>query len=132
MEEEYVEGLSGHEIIADVQDQVGDALRKDCNLRASDAYTGGYDGWIEIHLNLHGLDTAKVTTKIVMNSPVEDPDQQSVNVRVDIPLEPALNLVRERSDQGIPTLTKDENGKTVVQKRHYAKRAQGGATGDSL
>ena len=131
--DDYVEGLTGEEIINDALDRTAEKLRGDCNLRATDTYLGGYDGWIEVHLNLHGLDTAKVQTKIVMGTPTEDPEQQTVETRIDIPLEPRLNLVRERSGQGVPTLAKDENGEMVVKKRHYAKRqAFGGATGESL
>ncbi len=133
MEDDYVEGLTGEEIIEDLLDQVATKLRGDCNLRDTDSYTGGYDGWVEVHLNLHGLDTASVKTKIVFGVKTEDPDAEEAIVRVDIPLEPRLNLVRERSGQDVPTLAKDDEGKTVVKKRHYAKRNfGGGTTGESL
>lgn len=137
--EDYVEGLSGEEIIIDVLVQTEKMLRGDCNLRNMDAYDGGYDGWIEVHLNLRGLDTAVVKRKIVVGAPAsvtlsgagEQPigfEENTVNVRVDIPLEPHLNLVRERSGQGVPTVTKDENGQVVVKKRHYARKSD--ATGE--
>lgn len=133
MEDDYVEGLTGEEIIGDVLEQVAGKLRGDCNLRETDSYTGGYDGWVEVHLNLHGLDTAAVKTKVVFGSVVEDPLAGKVDAKVEIALEPRLNVVRERSGQDVPTLAKDEEGKTVVKKRHYAQRqAGGGATGESL
>jgi hypothetical protein len=133
VEGEYVEGLSGEEIINDVLDQVAQRLHGDCNLRASDSYTGGYDGWVEVHLNLHGMDRTTVKTKIVMG-PIkgDDPNQTTVETKVEIPLEPALNLVRERSGQGVPTLSKGDDGEPVVKKRQYSKRSFGGATGDIL
>jgi len=131
-QEDYVEGLNGEEIINDILDQVEAKLRGDCNLRESDAYDGGYDGWVEIHLNLRALDTAQIDRKIVVGAPasatvaaqsdITPLSETAVNVRVDIPLEPRLNLVRERSGQGVPTLTKDENGQTIVKKRHYARK----------
>ena len=132
MEGEYVEGLTGEEIIVDVLEQVAAKLRGDCNLREADSYTGGYDGWVEVHLNLRGLDTALVKTKIVMGTAGEDPDQITVVAKIPIELEPALNVVRERSGQEIPSLGKDETGKIVVKKRRYGKPQFGGATGEAL
>ena len=86
---------------------------------------GGYDGTIEIHLNLRALDTAVVKTKIVMGAgrAVVEEGDTVVDVKLDIPLEPSLNLVRERSGQGVPTLARDEEGRTVVKKRHFGKHA---------
>ena len=131
VEDDYVEGLTGEEIINDVLDQTESKLRGDCNLRGSDAYPGGYDGWVEVHLNLRGLDLAQVKTKIIVGAPAGadfsalDKDavkETLVDVHVDIPLETRLNAVRERSGQDVPTLTKDDEGKIVVKKRHYTKR----------
>lgn len=131
--EEYVEGLNGEEIINDVLDQVEGKLRGDCNLRANDSYDGGYDGWVEIHLKLRGIDTAEVERKIVVGAPASatfngteptEIKEATVDARVEIPLEPRLNLVRERSGQGVPTLTKEEDtGQTVVKKRHYGRKS---------
>jgi hypothetical protein len=124
--QDYVEGLSGEEIIIDVLDQVAAKLHGDCNLRENDNYTGGYDGYVEVHLNLHGLDKVNVKTRIIIGTEAPDPDQKTIDARVDIPLVPELNTVRERSGQGIPTMAKDEDGRPVVKKRHYGK-ARGGA-----
>jgi hypothetical protein len=137
-DDDYVEGLTGEEIIEDALDQVAAKLRGDCNLRETDAYQGGYDGWFEVHLNLRGIDLAKVDTRIIVSKPAEagatpgETEQKTVDLRVDIPLEPRLNVVRERSGQEVPTLTKDEEGRPVVKKRRYARTAAGGATGESL
>lgn len=127
MDEDYVEGLTGDEIINDALDMVAAKLHQDCNLRSTDAYTGGYEGYIEVHLKLRGLDTAEVKSRIIVGAPLsvtsgtEPSPETEVETRVDIELEPRLNLVRERSGQDVPTLTKDDDGKTVVKKRHYAK-----------
>ena len=130
-QDDYVEGLTGEEIINDILDQVETKLRGDCNLRETDSYTGGYDGRVEVHLNLHGLDVAEIKHKIVVSAPAsatyagteEAPaEETTIDVCVDIPLEPRVNLVRERSEQDVPTLGKDETGATVVRKRHYARR----------
>lgn len=133
MEDDYVEGLTGEEIIVDVLEQVAAKLRGDCNLREADAYTGGYDGWVELHLNLRGLDLAKVDSRVIVGAPATtmlagpgeyeaEMETKTVDTVVEIPLETKLNLVRERSGQDIPTLGKDEDGRPVVKKRHYQKR----------
>ena len=131
MEDDYVEGLSGEEIINDVLDQVAEKLRGDCNLREMDAYTGGYDGTVKVHLNLRGLDTAEVKVDVHVSAPAEtgfpavgDPSivETEIDADVEIALEPRLNVVRERSGQDVPTLGKDEEGAVVVKKRHYAKK----------
>lgn len=131
--DEYVEGLTGEEIINDVVGLIRAKLSADCNLRETDAYLGGYDGKIVIRLNLHGLDTEKIDLEIKIGVATDDPDQKTVDAELDIPVEVKLNAVRERSGQDVPTLSKDDEGRTVVKKRHYArKQALGGATGDVL
>ena len=131
MEDDYVEGLTGEEIINDLLDQVAEKLRGDCNLREMDAYTGGYDGSVKVHLNLRGLDTAVVKIDVPVSAPASedfptDGDSPIVDTEIDadveIALEPHLNVVRERSGQDVPTLGKDEEGAVVVKKRHYAKK----------
>lgn len=131
MEDDYVEGLTGEEIINDVLDQTDSKLRGDCNLRGSDSYPGGYDGWVDVHLNLRGLDLAQVKTKVIVGAPAGadfsalDKDavkETVVDAHVEIPLETRLNAVRERSGQDVPTLAKNEEGTVVVKKRHYARR----------
>jgi hypothetical protein len=131
VEDDYVEGLTGEEIINDLLDQVAEKLRGDCNLREMDAYTGGYDGSVKVHLNLRGLDTAEVKVDVHVSAPAEtgfpavgDPSivETAVDDDVEIALEPHLNVVRERSGQDVPTLGKDEEGAVVVKKRHYAKK----------
>lgn len=129
MEDDYVEGLTGSEIIEDALDQVQTKLHADCNLREADAYTGGYDGYVDVHLNLHGLDTVKVETRIPISAPARiapDPNEEAITVdaHVNIPLEARLNVVRERSGQDVPTLAKDDDGHVVVKKRRYARSSQ--------
>jgi hypothetical protein len=128
VEDDYVEGLTGEEIINDLLDKVAEKLRSDCNLRETDAYTGGYNGSVKVHLILHGLDAAEVKTEIAVSAPATedfpvDGESPVIDTEVDtefeIPLEPRLNLVR---GQDVPTLGKNEEGTVVVKKRHYAKK----------
>jgi hypothetical protein len=122
-DEGYTEGLTGEEIILDVLDQLDKKLHTDCNLRETDAYPGGYDGWIEYFLRPRGLDTVEVRSKIIVGSPaLSGQVKKVVEGRIDIPLETSLNVVRERSSQGVPTLSKDENGQPIVVKRQYRRR----------
>lgn len=134
-QDDYVEGLTGEEIINDILDQVERKLRGDCNLRDTDAYTGGYEGTIDVRLKLRGLDTAEVNRTVIVGAPATaladatgTPTgetrlvETSVETHLDIPLEPRLNLVRERSGQGVPTLGKDEEGNTVIKKRRYVRK----------
>ena len=127
MEDDYVEGLTGEEIINDVLEQVAAKLRNNCDLRETDAYTGGYEGTVDIHLKIHGFDLAEVKTSIQVSAPavaqqLGEIKETAIEAHVDIPVEPHLNLVRERSGQDIPSLGKDENGQIVIKKRHYAKK----------
>ncbi len=131
---EYVEGLTGEEIINDVLDQVEVKLRSDCNLREMDSYQAGYDGSVHVHLNLRGVDLVEIKQEIAVTRPgnqalenVEIKETQ-VDAQIDIALEPRLNLVRERSGQEVPTLSKDEDGHEVIKKRRYARKN----TADSL
>ena len=127
MEDDYVEGLTGEEIINDVLDQVAEKLRNNCNLREADAYTGGYEGTVDVHLKLRGFDLAEVKVKVEVKRPAEteqsgEIEETELDEHVEIALEPRLNLVRERSGQEIPSLGKDENGHAVVKKRRYARK----------
>ena len=131
MEDDYVEGLTGEEIINDLLAQVEAKLRGDCNLRETDAYLGGYEGTVQVHLKLRGMDTAEIKQQIIVSAPASasydgsttDPvEEKIVEETVEISLEPRLNVVRERSGQDVPTLSKDENGAPVVKKRHYARK----------
>ena len=127
--DEYVEGLTGEEIINDVLEQVAARLRSNCNLRVTDSYTGGYEGTVDVHLKLHGFDLHDVKTSVPVSAPAiagaetsgEADEGEEIDAQVDIALEPRLNLVRERSDQDIPSLGKDASGQVVIKKRRYVR-----------
>jgi hypothetical protein len=125
-EDDYVEGLNGEEIINDFLDQVEGKLHSDCNLRVTDSYPGGYDGWFEYHLQLRGMDTAEIHSKVIVGAPPIKPlagmVEKVVEGRINVPLETQLNVVRERSNQDVPTLSRDESGNPVIQKRRYQRR----------
>lgn len=129
----YVEALSGHEIIDDLVETIRTRLRSDCNLRDSDAYMGGYSAKISIHVECYGLDVVMVDSNVVVGTPQSDPDE-IVHEDIEIAVETNLDLVRERSEQAVPTLSQDIEGKPEVKKRKYTRRVPlvGGATGEDL
>jgi hypothetical protein len=139
--DEYVEPLTGEEIVIDVCSQIATWLRRDCNLRDSDSYQGGYRGTVKLRLDLFGMDQVTVEVEIPVSLPLQvqngdgTPDQV-IDAELEIPAESSLNTVRERSDQPIPTLT-NEGGQPVVKPRRYVRgdrkiQTQGGATGEEL
>jgi len=139
--ENYVEGLSGSEIIIDVLSQVEARLQNDCNLRHSDSYPGGYEGEVTVRLKCYGLDSSDVVMTVPIKSEkVTRPSSENqlvetaVDETVKIPVDPALDMVRERSGQPIPTMSRDESGQPKTNYRRYAKHPPtgGGATGESL
>jgi hypothetical protein len=120
--DEYVEPLSGEEIVIDLCSRIAEKLRADCNLRESDAYSGGYMAKVTVHLEAYGMDTANVDVAVVTGKPQDTPDEL-LDTEYEIPREEALNKVRERSDQPVPTLT-SEGGQPVVKQRRYVKGAE--------
>jgi len=127
---DYVEGLSGEEIVIDLCSLVAEKLRKDCNLRESDSYMGGYMAKVTIHLEAYGMDTAVVDAEVSTGKAQDNPDEM-IDTALEVPVEPALDLVRERSEQPVPTLSMTEQGEPVIRKRRYV-RAQGAALGAPL
>jgi hypothetical protein len=120
--DDYVEPLSGEEIIIDLCDQIAAKLRSDCNLRPSDAYSGGYSAKVTVHLEAYGMDTATVDASVSTGTLQDDPDEL-IDTTYEIPVETALNTVRERSDQPVPTLAEVE-GKQEVRPRRYVRSAK--------
>ncbi len=144
---DYVEGLNGTEVINDLLDQVAQRLHSDCNLRDSDSYTGGYKAHVTVKLTLYGLDPVDVEKTVIVSKPTaeavapENAERMHTvesETEVEVPVEERLNVVRERSGQDIPTLTRTEEGKPEIKRRSYAKpdtkivRGHGGAMGDKL
>jgi len=131
---DYVEPLTGEEILIDLCSLIADKLRKDCNLRDTDSYGGGYFAKVTIHLEAYGLDTAMVDAEVATGRQLAEPDL-AADVTLEVPVEEALDQVRERSDQPVPTLAAVEGGPPEVRPRRYVRRQTvvgGGATGESL
>jgi hypothetical protein len=120
--DEYVEPLSGEEIVVDLCSQIAQKLRNDCNLRESDAYSGGYSAKVTVHLEAYGMDTVEVKAQIATGTAQENPDEL-IDTTYEVPVEAALNKVRERSDQPVPTLS-NEAGQPVVRPRRYVRGSQ--------
>lgn len=128
--EGFVMPLSGEEIINDVLLHVETKLRTDCNLRDTDAYSGGYDGVIDIKLNLHGLDVSRAEVTVDLGTPVDDPEANVLEEKIEIEHETDLDAVRERSEQEVPVQTLDSTGKHEIKGRKFARRQAVGAAID--
>lgn len=132
---DYVEPLTGEEIINDLCVQLAEHLRRDCNLRDTDSYEGGYSAHIKANVQLYGMDTVPVEVALTAGKVQSELPDNVIETELDVPVEPALNIVRERSEQPVPTMTMLESGEQAVRPRRYIRRervAAGGATGDSL
>jgi hypothetical protein len=88
--DDYVEPLSGEEIVIDLCEQIAAKLR---------------------------------------NKQQDNPDEL-LHTDLEIPVEPALNVVRERSGQPVPTLA-NEGGTTEVRQRRYVRREQKAGGGEA-
>jgi hypothetical protein len=120
--DDYVEPLSGEEIVIDLCDQIAAKLRSDCNLRPSDAYSSGYMAKVTIHLEAYGMDTAVVDAEVATGKQQDNPDEL-LHTEYEIPVETALNAVRERSNQPVPIMT-EVDGTPEVKPRRYVRSAQ--------
>jgi hypothetical protein len=119
--------LTGEEIVIDLCSLIAAKLRTDCNLRESDSYPNGYSAKIDIHLEVYGMDTVVVPARIVVGVSKENPDPERdriTDATLEIPVEPALNQVRERSEQPVPTMTIDTGGQPMTRPRRYMKQAR--------
>ncbi len=144
----YTNPLSGTEVIADVLGQVRRRLSTDCNLRATDGYSGGYSGQVTIKLSLNAVRSTPVEMTIpISQSPnVQAPSADSfsadelepieVDEKISIPVEENLVAVRDRinenSEKSIEADTEpvteenvesDGTESAIRAKRKYTRRA---------
>ena len=118
-----VTGLNGTEIIEDFLNHIRTKLRRDCNLRDSDSYTRGYSAKVNYKLELYGMDTTPVEQEVVIGTEnPEETEKVPVVGEIIIPVEPELNIVRERSGLEEPVLSTDSEGKIEIKKRKYTRR----------
>lgn len=135
----FVPALNGSEMVEDLCGLIAEHLRKDCNLREIDGYSGGYKATVKIHLEAFGLDTAVVDVEISTDEtgPGQDVDNPvdltlpdvDLDTELDVPVEADLSLVRERSSQIAPDFEinpavelTEEGPVGQPQKRKYSRR----------
>ena len=137
--QEMVQALTGEEVIIDVCEHIAEKLRRDCNLRECDSYTGGYSGTVKISLQLCGFNSELVDSTVVIGTPQDDPEAEVIDTTIEIPQEEDLTAVRKRSEQTAPNVELTQEGPVGVQKRRYTRRvplggighpATGGAVGE--
>lgn len=118
------EQLGGNEIIEAVVDKLRTALRGDCHMNANSAYDW-FTATIKVELDMHDTGTLIQVNREAQASfgqpPAEIEECEQVRGELEIAAD-SPNTVRRDSGQGIPTLTKDEQGRNIVKRVHY-KRA---------
>lgn len=145
----FIPALNGEEIVLDLCGLIAEKLRSDCNLRQIDGYSGGYKAKVTIHIEAFGLDSATVDYEVEADETIPDPENplqepdEVIDTELEIPVEPDLSLVRDRSNQIAgdferkPEVELTEEGPVAAepQKRKYSRRLkalavpQGGAVG---
>jgi len=140
----YTNPLGGNEIVADVLAQIKKRLATDCNLRATDGYSGGYSGTVSIKLNLHAVRISTVAMEIPITAPLglpavdsfppEDVFPVEVEEKIEIPLEPNLKEVRIRTVENNSEVAEESEPESdpaegsdapVRRKRRYNKALAG-------
>jgi hypothetical protein len=125
MTTEVITGLSGTEIIKDVLSQIEARLKKDCNLRGSDAYSRGYSANIQINLELYGLDKTPIEADIRIGKVEDDTEIEVVHEKIEIKQEEDLTVVRDRipEEKHEPENNLEMDGEgQLPARRTYAKK----------
>lgn len=122
----FVQPLSGSEIVEDLISQIRKKLQATGDLRSTDSYPRGYSAKFNFHVECYGLDTVNLDGEVAVGAHRDDPETVIVEGSNDVPHEPELNAVRQRSEQDTPVLAKTaDGGETVqMQKRRYAPRVR--------
>lgn len=116
-----VEQISGTEVIADLADRLVGALSHECYLRETDAYES-YSAVLTAEVQVHGLDTERVATKLVIGDHNPAAPSHRVTVKADAA---TASEVRARSGQALPpSLERLVDGSepapvTTAEKRRY-------------
>jgi hypothetical protein len=136
----YTNPLGGHEVLADVLGQIRRRLTSDCNMRATDGYSGGYSGKITIELRLHAVRTTTVEMEIpIVQSadvvappadafPSDDVEPVEIHEVIGIPVEENLLAVRDRINDNSESAIEAETEKAEeaeaeqAPEEHRAKR----------
>lgn len=133
----FTNPLGGHEVVADVLAQIRKKLATDCNLRATDGYSGGYSGEVTIKLRCHAVRVATVdmVIPISQSAEIQAPGPEAflqenvVSVEIDealsIPLEPNLKEVRSRTADNNAEVEEQNKSEAVIpkvgQRRKYLR-----------
>jgi len=136
----YVNPLSGRDVVEDILGQIRRRLHGDCSLRAEDGYSGGYGGEVVIKIKCHAVRsvaidmTIPVTQSPSLAAPAPDtfaPDELEeivVDETIKIPIEENLTLVRDRIVDNSERAIADETEKAEeaeaeqAPEEHRAKR----------
>lgn len=118
------ENLSGEEIRTAVVDKLMTRLAKDGHLNAAHAYDH-FSYKISVHIELHDLGRIEQVDITESDTPVKTDDVNALLDQFDAELEGAQtdpNTMREETNQPIPVLTKDAEGKPTIGKIKYPRK----------
>lgn len=116
------EALSGEEIINAVLFKLRKKLENDCFLNPCSAYES-FDGQVVIHLRMHDLGrTPEVSAEVLLKLGKEvGLDMAAIEADMTFEQEPP-NIVRQDTEQGVPTLVETGDGKKDIKHVRYAPR----------
>lgn len=115
--------LNGEELIKLIQDKLGDTLRRDCFLKQHFSYPD-FGGSVTVNLWLGGaIVRQNIDTTVTLGPKPEEGEQREASFEIE---NGPPDELRIESGQDVPTITKDEDGRTVVKPVHYARKGKKG------
>lgn len=122
MEKTLNSALNGAEIIEALRDRILDKLRRDCYLNPNHAYDW-FSANIHIAVKLHDtgqeLDTDH---QIAFTSGTPQHDSTVVETELEIEKR-SPNEVRVETGQPVPVLTKDKDGRSIIEGIKYGRKS---------
>lgn len=122
MEKTLNTALSGAEIVEALRDRILEKLKRDCYLNPNHAYD--YFS-ASIHIKVHLHDTGQeLETEHRIGFTTGQPQMDSEEVEVDLDIEKrSPNEVRVETGQPVPVLTKDKDGRSIIEGIKYGRSA---------
>lgn len=114
--------LSGAEIVEALRDRILDKLRRDCYLNPNHAYDW-FEANIQIKVKLHDTgEELETSHQVSFSSGTPKPDSEEVEVEVELEKR-SPNEVRVETGQPVPVLTKDKDGRSIIEGIKYGRKA---------
>jgi len=113
--------IDGEELVKMIQFKVGEALRKDCFLKAHFNYSD-FGGSVEVRLWLGGqIKKVDIRTTIDLGPRPENAEEREASFEIEN--QPPDEL-RVATEQDVQVVSKDDEGRTVLKPVHYARKGK--------